>query len=195
MDAGREFQALAKPAWNIPPIGKETKVDVCFRVTNPTDHELRLLSGAAIRFALNDEAGKPISGSYMRDATALCKPLDLKPSASADVSFQATLFYGTDRSSLCLRVLDPTGGNLTFAAVTGKHAIAFRYRTTRPIRSCLGRSPNRPMARQDMGLVPTVCGLPGSIAKPADGPAAPFWGGKAQTKNLAMQFVQPEKSK
>ena len=62
-----------------------------------------LLSGTAIRFALNDEAGKPISGSYMRDATALCKPLDLKPSASADVSFQATLFYGTDRSSLCLR--------------------------------------------------------------------------------------------
>ena len=50
------------------------------------------------------------------------------------------------------------------------------------------------MARQDIGLVPTVCGLPGSIAKPADGPAAPFWGGKAQTKNWPCNSYSPRKA-
>ena len=129
-----------------------------------------------VKVVLQDAKGNELQCMAERDKTFIPEPLILEPRESQTVYRNAILEWSEDRKSLRLSGSDGTGGHWHFDGLKpGKYTVHFVVENNDDLlKSVLDR-------------------LAKHVIDPKE---APFWMGKATTKEMAVELVEtPEKAK
>ena len=164
-----EFQTVSRPKWLIPAVGARSEIQLGVKVTNrsPTWMQVNLFD--TVRVVLADGSGKEFQWMYERDRTLVPDPMVLTSRGGRTIYRNAILEWSEDGKSLSLSGGNGTGGQWHFDGLhPGKYRVHFIMEDSDDELKSFHAFTNR---------------------HTIDFKTAPFWVGKAITKDLTVEIT------
>lgn len=163
---GLDFQIVGVPFWPTPAAGTGSKIPLVLKLTNHTDGAVQVNMSDTIHVRMKDAAGKEVASRWIERGTIETpRPLLLAKGKSATIDHASTLYPDSQREGLLELDCPPvSGGTLCFNGLKpGSYSVYF---------TCENKEK-----------------LPAGIKPIVDPQQAPFWIGKAVSKELAVTIA------